>query len=108
MTVNELIEKTELKPIVLSDGECEISGVYCGDLLSWVMGKAESGNLWVTIMSNVNVLAVATLEEISAVILSENVALEQSVLDTARQKNVNILSSSLGTYETAVMLGSVL
>ena len=108
MTVNELIEKTELKPIVLSDGELEISGVYCGDLLSWVMGKAESGNLWVTIMSNVNVLAVATLEEISAVILSENVALEQSVLDTARQKNVNILSSPLGTYETAVMLGSVL
>ncbi len=108
MTVNELLEKTELKPIVLSDGEREISGVYCGDLLSWVMGKAESGNLWVTIMSNVNVLAVATLEEISAVILSENVLLEQSVIDTARQKNINILSSSLGTYETAVMLGSVL
>ncbi len=108
MTVDELLEKTELKPIVLSDGEREINGVYCGDLLSWVMGKAESGNLWVTIMSNINVLAVATLEEISAVILSENVALEQSVIDTARQKDVNILSSPLSTYETAVMLGSVL
>ncbi len=108
MTVDELLEKTELKPIVLSDGGREINGVYCGDLLSWVMGKAESGNLWVTIMSNINVLAVATLEEISAVILSENVALEQSVIDTARQKDVNILSSPLSTYETAVMLGSVL
>ncbi len=108
MTVDELLEKTELKPIVLSDGGREINGVYCGDLLSWVMGKAESGNLWVTIMSNINVLAVAALEEISAVILSENVALEQSVIDTARQKDVNILSSPLSTYETAVMLGSVL
>jgi hypothetical protein len=45
----------------LSDGEKEITGGYTGDLLSWVMGRASCGNAWITIMSNINIIAVASL-----------------------------------------------
>ena len=104
MTVNELTAKYALTPVVVPDGEREVSGGYCGDLLSWVMGRAQQDNAWITIMSNMNIVAVASLSDVSAVILAEGVTLDQSVIDTASAKGVNILSSDKGTFELAAMI----
>lgn len=108
MTVEALSVLEFLEPVVLPEPEREITGVYIGDLLSWVMGRASSGDAWITIMSNVNILAVASLADTSCIILAEDVKLEAEVIETARQKNVNILSSSAGIYDTAVWLSQVL
>ena len=70
MTVNELISALELKTFFLEDGDRDIDGAYCGDLLSWVMGKAPADAAWVTIMSNQNVAAVAALSDAACVILA--------------------------------------
>ena len=86
----------------------EINGVYVGDLLSWVMGKCKEGDAWITIMSNVNVLAVASLTDVSCVILSENVRLDGELCKTAKEKNVNILYSGKSSYETALILSGAL
>ena len=59
MTVNELSNNDFLTPVVICDTGTEISGVYIGDLLSWVMNTLQEGQLWVKIMSNINILAVA-------------------------------------------------
>ena len=61
MTVKELANTKFFKALALPQGEREINGVYIGDLLSWVMGRAEADNAWITIMSNNNILAVASL-----------------------------------------------
>ena len=106
MTVNELREKYTLTPVSLPDGNREIAGGYCGDLLSWVMGRAGQDNVWITIMSNMNIVAVASLSDVSAVILAEGVTLEQSVIDTAAAKGVNILSSEKGAFEIAAMIAA--
>ena len=106
MTVNELREKYALTPVSLPDGDREIAGGYCGDLLSWVMGRAGQDNVWITIMSNMNIVAVASLSDVSAVILAEGVTLEQSVIDTAAAKGVNILSSEKGAFEIAAMIAA--
>lgn len=108
LTVNELCKALNLSEINLSDGEREIKGVYCGDLLSWVMGKAQEDNAWITIMSNINVVAVASLSDVSCVILSEGVRLSDDAHSAAKSKNVNILSSDKSTYELAVSLSQVL
>ncbi len=108
MTVKQLCEKTELKPFILPDGDREIEGVYCGDLLSWVMGKARSGNAWVTIMSNINVIAVASLSDVSCVILAEAVMLDEDAEKAAKNKGINIISSEKSAYELALLLGNVL
>ena len=108
MTVEALSALEFLEPVVLPEPEREITGIYIGDLLSWVMGRASSGDAWITIMSNVNILAVASLADTSCIILAEDVKLEAEVIETARQKNVNILSSSAGIYDTAVWLSQVL
>lgn len=108
MTVRELSTCNNFTPIVLSEPEREISGVYIGDLLSWVMGRAEEGNAWITIMSNVNILAVASLSGVSCIILAENVKLENEVIETASNKNINIISSNLSTYDIAVSLSQII
>ena len=104
MTVNELTAKYALVPVVVPDGGREVKGGYCGDLLSWVMGRAQQDNVWITIMSNMNIVAVASLSDVSAVILAEGVVLEQSVIDTAGAKGVNILSTGKGAFEIASLL----
>ena len=104
MTVQMLTEKANITALALPSPEREINGVYIGDLLSWVMGRAEQDNAWITIMSNVNVIAVATLADVACVILAEGVLLDGEVLSTAKEKGVNILTSNLSAYELAVLL----
>ena len=107
MTVNELCNCEHFTPVVIPDGEREIEGVYIGDLLSWVMGKAKSGDAWITIMSNINVAAVASLSDVSCVILSEGVTLEGDVLTVCADKGVNVLSSELDSYNTALKISGM-
>jgi hypothetical protein len=94
--------------VSMPDGDREIDGVYIGDLLSWVMGRAQMDNAWITIMSNVNVIAVATLADTSCVVLAEGVVMPEELVQTAEAKDVNILSSAEPIYETAVKLAGLL
>ena len=102
MKVKDLAEKEGFKALALPEPEREIEGVYIGDLLSWVMGRASSNNLWITIMSNANVLAVATLTDVSAILLCEGVSLEDEVLRLAEQKEINVIKTELPIYEAAL------
>lgn len=104
MTVNELIEHLSLRPVAVPDGDRKVEGVYIGDLLSWVMGRARSDNAWITIMSNLNIVAVATLADVSCIILAEGVTLDTQVIETALSKDVNIMSTDKTAYETAAAL----
>ena len=108
MTVNELSAQAEFKALTMPDGEREITGVYIGDLLSWVMGRAKADCAWITIMSNINIVAVASLADTACIILAESVGLPEDVVSTATQKNVNILSSELGAYEIACKLNELI
>lgn len=92
------------KTVSLPDGEREINNVYIGDLLSWVMGRAKADDAWITIMSNINIVAVASLADVACIILAEGVTLDSAVAETASTKGVNILTSELPAYETAMLL----
>lgn len=108
MTVKEFANTCQFNILCLPEPEREIGGVYIGDLLSWVMGKAEADNVWITIMSNINVVAVASLSDVSCVLLAESVTLESDVLNTAKEKGINILSTSLSAYEAAIKLSGII
>lgn len=104
MTVRDLLERTGLTAAVLPEGDREVTGVYIGDLLSWVMGRAQSGDAWITIMSNQNIVAVATLADTACVILAEGVQPDEGVAALAEQKGINILLSPHSAYDTALRL----
>lgn len=108
MTVNELANNPEFKAICIPDGERKILGGYAGDLLSWVMGRAKEGDAWVTIMSNVNIVAVCTLADPACIILSEGVTLDEEAKKRAEQQGVNILSTELDTFGACVRISELI
>lgn len=108
MTVYELSQNSQFNVLTMPEPEREINGVYIGDLLSWVMGKAQYDNVWITIMSNINVIAVASLSDVSCVLLAEDVTLDNEVLSTAKQKGINILSTPMSAYDAAIELSGMI
>lgn len=104
MTVKQLSMHQDFTAVTLPAPEREIKNVYIGDLLSWVMGKAQADDAWITIMSNVNVIAVATLADTACVILAEDVLMDENTVNTAFSKGVNVLSTRKSAYETAIAL----
>ena len=107
MTVKELVSALNLEICALPAPDRTVTGVYVGDLLSWVMGRAEADCAWVTIMSNTNVLAVATLADVACVILAEGVVPDDQLIATANDKSINILLSKENSYLTCAALAAL-
>ncbi len=107
MKVSEL--KNKLNLTLLTDDKFEdreISGCYIGDLLSWVMSHAQPDNVWITIMSNVNITAVAALVDVACIVLAEGTKLDDGVVEKANSAGVIILSSEKSAYELANALSN--
>lgn len=108
MTAEKFVESTGFKVVCMPKPKRNISGAYIGDLLSWVMGRAEYDNVWITIMSNSNIVAVATLADVGCILLAEGVALDSEVVALATEKGVNILSTELSCYNAAITVSKVI
>lgn len=108
MTVKDILENLDLKTVNLSDPDRVITGGYVGDLLSWVMGRANSGDAWVTIMTNVNVLAVASLADTACVIIAEGSDYSEEFANIAKEKEINVFQSSLSSFEICSRLTALL
>ncbi len=105
MTVRELQETFGFGVVAMPQPDRTVSGGYVGDLLSWVMGRAQADQVWITIMSNVNTVAVASLSDVSTVLLAEGVTLDEELVRTAEEKSVNVLCSDLSAFRLAALLG---
>jgi predicted transcriptional regulator len=100
MTVNELVEKLELEIFSGKNGlENEISGGYTSDLMSDVMGHSEKGYVWITLQTHKNVMAIASLRELAAVILVKGFSPDKDTLGESNEENIPILGTSLETFE---------
>lgn len=108
MTVKELAEKLNLKILVEGDADREATGGYCGDLLSWVMGRAQSGDCWFTVMGNINAVAVAVLADCACIVLTENAILDDDAKKRAEMQGVWVLSTEENSYTMANKLGEIL
>ncbi len=104
MTVQTLCG--ELGWTVLTEGDLtkQVTGCYCGDLQSWVMGKAQEGDCWLTVMGNINAVAVAVLTDCACIVLTEHAALDDEARVRAEQQGVTILTTGLNAYQAAVEL----
>lgn len=104
MTISELNLICEFSVINQGDDETIVNGVYCCDLLSIAMSKAPKSSAWVTVMGNINSIAVATLTEVSCIILACDIKLDDKALSKAHDKGVCILQSPLPVFETALKI----
>jgi hypothetical protein len=103
MTINELIEKLNLKPLS-TFVDRKIDGVFVSDMVSDVMTGAKSGNLWLTIQTHKSLVSTANLADVAAVIITSNKKVPQETIDLATKYNIGVLSCELPTYELAIKL----
>ena len=109
MTIKELIEKLQLTLLTASvDVSKEVTGGFCSDMLSYVMGKSDEGQAWITIQGHNNIIAVAALKELSCVILADNVKPETETIQSAVKQDVAVLSSNDKTFVIAGKLYDLL
>ncbi|MBN1486541.1 MAG: hypothetical protein JW981_02790, partial [Anaerolineae bacterium] len=105
MKVKEIAEALNLQVLAGKEylGE-NITGGYAADLLSCVMAGAKSGDIWITLQTHANIVAVAALLGIPAIIVTEGAPVPPETLTKAEQQEVVVLSSSQPTFETIAQL----
>ncbi len=110
LTVENLIKLIDGKLLTDNDQqqEIEIKGGYVSDLLSDVMGNAREGDIWITIMKHLNVIAVASLASLSAVVFAKNIMPDKAIIAKANEEEICLISSSLSSFELAGKLYSFL
>ena len=106
MTVNDILKYPEFT-VVNQEDDRAIEKIFCCDLLSIAMAKAPEDSVWVTVMSNRNVIAVASLTDVSCVVLAEGYNYDDDAIEAAKGK-VTLLKTDLPIYEAAVKIGAEL
>ena len=108
MKIKDLAEKLNLKVLTPYDEEKNVTGCYSGDLLSWVMSRAKEGDVWLTVIGNVNAVAVAVLTECACIVLTENAALDEQAKIKAEMQGVCFLQSDKNAYELSVEISKII
>lgn len=109
MKVNDIVKELGLKVFSGEKGlDKEVSGGYVSDLLSDVMGFAKEGNVWITLQTHKNIMAIATLKDVAAVILVKNFEPDEDTIEVSNSEEIPILGSSDPTYELTGKLYNML
>lgn len=109
MTVEQVIDTNHYK--VISRGNSTgriIKDIFCCDLLSVAMSKAPTGCAWVTVMANMNTLAVASLTEATLILLAEGVVLDADAQKKAESEGITVLASEKSVYHAAKQLDALI
>ena len=102
MKARDAIKALNAEEIYIANEDKEITCGYVGDFLSHVMGSAPSDCAWFTIMNNVNVCAVATLADVSLIVLCEGVHPDENLLSKVKLQGFNIISTKLDIYNATI------
>ncbi|MCR5323904.1 MAG: hypothetical protein K6E85_11615 [Lachnospiraceae bacterium] len=108
MTVRDLVETNIFSVLNIADDSREITKVFCCDLLSVAMSKAPVGGCWITVMGNINTLAVASLTDCACVILAEGTLLDDSVIEKAKQQEITLLKTEMPIFEAGIEVYNML
>jgi len=103
MKLSEFVEKCGFTLVTEGDGETELSEVFCCDLLSFAMSKNPAGSVWVTVMGNVNSIAVAVLTEGGCIMVAEGAEVDENAIEKAKMQGVCILKTDLPVFKAALL-----
>ncbi len=99
MKISEIISALDLKVISGDKGlKNEVTGGYVSDLLSDVMGSAREGNVWVTLQTHQNVVAVSALKDLAAIIIVKGLLPDNDTIEKSNIENIPVLSTELDTF----------
>lgn len=100
MKLQEIVDKLSLEVKTASSNLTrEVTGGYVSDLLSDVIANSKEGNIWITLQIHQNIVAVATLKELSGIILVNNRNPDAETLKKAEDEGLPIMVSPLSAFE---------
>lgn len=99
MKLKEIVEKLQLQVLVGQNRlDAEVTGGYTSDLLSDVMANSKAGNLWITLQTHQNIIAVAKLKDLAGIIIVNNRKPDEETLQKAKEENVPLLCTEEIAY----------
>lgn len=99
MKLKEVVEKLGLKLITAEEKlDEEVSGGYSSDLLSDVMANSREGNLWITLQTHQNIIAVAKLKDLAGIIIVNSRKPEEETLKKAKEEKIPLLLTDETTF----------
>jgi len=102
MKLKEIIEKLQLKVLAGQDKlDVEVTGGYTSDMLSDVIANSKEGNLWITLQTHQNIIAVAKLKDLSGIIIVNNREPDEDTLQKAKEENAPLLGSEETAFEVS-------
>jgi len=102
ITVKDISESLGLKVLCCTAGlHTTVTGGYVSDLLSDVMGNAEAGEIWITLQAHLNVVAIASLKELAAVVLVNDIHPGEEVIAKAKEEGIPVLVAVAPAFEIA-------
>ncbi len=107
MKLSEIIEGCSLQKIVFHSDE-EIEAGYCGDLMSDVIANASGDSIWVTVQAHKNSIAVALIKDIKAIIFTNNVEINQEVIEKAKEESIALLGTEKNSFQICGLLYKLL
>ncbi len=108
MTLQRIVEELSLSVRAAGDKlDTQVTGGYASDLLSCVMAKARKGNVWVTLQSHLNIVAVAALLQLAGIIVTEGMAPDAATLEKATEEGIPILTTPATTFTVVARLAAL-
>ena len=107
MKLQMVAEALNLTQITGQEIDCEITGCYIGDLMSLAMARLEEGEIWITIQTNLNVVAVSVLKGAGCVILADGAQPDADTKAKAEAEGVALFTSEKSVYILAKELGAL-
>ena len=109
MNIPDIAKALEFKYYTPEDevDEKNVKGCYIGDLLSLAMARVECDNVWITIQTNINIVAVASLADAAFILLPEGFEPDENTLERAVEQKICILGTDLTAYQAAVKLAEL-
>lgn len=101
MKLKEIARKIGIEAVYIHDYDFDIIRGYCCDLLSEVMGRAESGSIWITVHNNMNVIGVAVMIDIKAIVISEGHEVSDEMLNKAKDEGISIFKTNENSFTIA-------
>lgn len=109
MILTEIISRLDLKALSGQYGlQKEVTGGYVSDLLSDVIGKAEEGQIWITLQTHQNIIAVAALKDLAAIIIVRGAVPDEDTIEKSNAENIPLLSTDMDTFHIAGRLFELL
>ena len=101
MSAAELAELIDGTVVTGPKLDCVVTGCYVSDLLSDVLASSKKGQFWVTQHTHSNIVAVAAVKGLSAVLVVGGKSMADDTVERATGENVNIITTGLSAFEAA-------